>query len=65
MESKTTEVNLPQTGVEVVIPEEQRVLLEVNTDRYGIHQQMESCSVSSTAKTSTGHRLWKVCTRGP
>jgi hypothetical protein len=41
MESKTTEVNLPQTGVEVVIPEEQRVLLEVNTDRYGIHQQME------------------------
>ena len=26
---------------EGAIPKEQRILLEVNSDRYGIHQQME------------------------
>ena len=41
MESKGIEADLPQTNVEAVIPEKQKVLLEVNFDRYGIHQQME------------------------
>ena len=41
MESKDIETDLPKTNVEAVIPEEQKVLLEVNSDRYGIHQQME------------------------
>ena len=38
MESKGIEADLPQTNLEAVIPEEQKVLLEVNSDRYGIHQ---------------------------
>ena len=41
MESKGIETDLPQTNLEAVIPEEQKVLLEVNADRFGIHQQME------------------------
>ena len=41
MESKGIEADLPPTELEAVIPEEQRVLLEVNSDRYGIHQQIE------------------------
>ena len=41
MESKGIEADLPQTNLKAVIPEEQKVLLEVNADRYGIHQQME------------------------
>jgi len=41
MESKGIEADLPQSNLEAVIPEEQKVLLEVNSDRYGIHQQME------------------------
>ena len=41
MEPKGIETDLPQTNLEAVIPEEQKVLLEVNSDRYGIHQQME------------------------
>ncbi len=41
METKDIETDLPKTNLEAVIPEEQKVLLEVNSDRYGIHQQME------------------------
>ncbi len=41
MESKAIRSSRRESGVEGVIPKEQRVLLEVNTDRYGIHQQME------------------------
>ncbi len=59
MESKGIEADLPHTNVEAVIPEEQKVLLEVNSDRYGIHQQMEKlltwsnrCWITSTRRTS-------------
>ena len=41
MVSKGIEADLPQTNLEAVTPEEQKVLLEVNSDRYGIHQQIK------------------------
>ncbi len=36
--SRALEVNLRRTAVDVVIPAEQQVLLEITADRYGIHE---------------------------
>ncbi|TDI17412.1 MAG: hypothetical protein E2P05_02295 [Acidobacteria bacterium] len=54
MESKGIETDLPQTKLEAVIPEEQKVLLEVNADRFGIHQQMEKL----LTEINTDHVDW-------
>ena len=54
MESKGIEADLPQSNLEAVIPEEQKVLLEVNSDRYGIHQQMEKL----LTEINTDHVDW-------
>jgi pyruvate,orthophosphate dikinase len=37
--STALEVNLRRTAVDVVIPAEQEVLLEITADRYGVHQR--------------------------
>ena len=59
MESKGIEADLPQTNLEAVIPEEQRVLLEVNSDRYGIHQQMEKLLISTFGSRECHERKGK------
>jgi hypothetical protein len=38
--STALEVNLRRTAIDVVIPEEQRVLLDITADRYGVQQNM-------------------------
>jgi pyruvate,orthophosphate dikinase len=39
--SNALEVNLRRTAVDVVIPEEHRVLLDITADRYGIHESTQ------------------------
>ena len=56
--------DLPQTNLEAVIPEEQKVLLEVNSDRYGIHQQMEKLLIEiNTDDVDWGQALEKLHSR--
>jgi hypothetical protein len=40
--SRALEVNLRRTAVDVVIPAEQRVLLEITADRYGVHEKTKT-----------------------